>query len=141
MEDLRQGEGIIDLVNAYVEVGLFYGLIGLLLFAGFISQALIKAYRFARRMVRPDPDLALLGWSLAACIFGTMVMMATCSLIYGYQKMFYVLGGLAVAYAPPAPLPGACVDTRRYYAAAQRRRLQAHQTISGAALSADRPPR
>lgn len=105
MEDLRQGEGIIDLVNAYVEVGLFSGLIGVLLFIGFILDALIKAYRFARRMVRPDPDLALMGASLVACIVGTMIMLATCSLIYGYQKMFYVLGGLAVAYARLVPSP------------------------------------
>jgi len=105
MEDLRQGEGIIDLVNAYVEVGLFNGLIGLLLFVGFILQALIKAYRFARRMARTDPDLALLGGSLVACIVGTMIMLATCSLIYGYQKMFYVLGGLAFAYTRLVPAP------------------------------------
>lgn len=105
MEDLRQGEGIIDLVNAYVEVGLYYGLIGLVLFVGFILQGLFKAYRCARRAVRSDPDLALLGASLVACIVGTMIMLATCSLIYGYQKMFYVLGGLAAAYARLVPAP------------------------------------
>src|SRR5579872_2875365 len=120
MEDLRQGEGIIDLVNAYVEVGLFYGLVGLLLFGGFILQALFKTYRFARRMVQPDPDLALLGGSLAACIFGTMVMMATCSLIYGYQKMFYVLGGLAVAYSQLAPAPARARAAARAAPAALR---------------------
>jgi O-antigen ligase len=127
MEDLRQGEGIIDLVNAYVEVGLFNGLIGLLLFIGFILHALIKAYRFARRMTRSDLDLALLGASLVACIVGTMLMLATCSFIYGYQKMFYVLGGLAIAYARlvpsrvrataravPAPLRTAFRHIRRY---------------------------
>lgn len=103
MEDLRQGEGIIDLVNAYVQVGLFNGLVGLLLFVGFILHGLITAYRFARRMVQPDPDLALLGASLVACIVGTMIMIATCSLIYGYSKMFYVLGGLAIAYARLLP--------------------------------------
>ena len=105
MEDLRQGEGIIDLVNSYVEVGLYHGLIGLLLFVGFILFGLSKAYRFARRMVRHDPDLALLGASLVACIVGTIIMLGTCSLIYGYQKMFYVLGGLAIAYARLVPSP------------------------------------
>jgi O-antigen ligase len=105
MEDLRQGEGIIDLVNAYVQVGLFNGLIGLLLFVGFILHALFKAYRFARRTVRTDPELALMGASLVACIVGTMIMLATCSLMYGYSKMFYVLGGLAIAYARLVPAP------------------------------------
>ena len=32
MEDLRQGEGIIDFVNTYAEVTLFYGSIGLVVF-------------------------------------------------------------------------------------------------------------
>jgi hypothetical protein len=32
MEDLRQGQGIIDLVNSYASIALFYGLVGLLLF-------------------------------------------------------------------------------------------------------------
>jgi hypothetical protein len=103
MEDLRQGEGIIDLVNAYVEVGLFHGLIGLVLFVGFMLHGLLKAYRYAKRMVRSDPDLALLGASLVACIVGTLIMLATCSLIYGYEKMFYVLGGLAIAYTGLVP--------------------------------------
>jgi O-antigen ligase len=103
MEDLRQGEGIIDLVNTYVEVGLFNGLVGLALFVGFIVQGLIRAYSAAKRMAQRDPDFALLGASLVACIVGTMVMIATCSLIYAYGKLLYVLGGLAIAYAQLVP--------------------------------------
>src|SRR5262249_55162448 len=33
MEDLRQGEGIIDFVNTYAQIALFYGLIGLAIFS------------------------------------------------------------------------------------------------------------
>jgi hypothetical protein len=32
MEELRTGDNIIDLVNAYAQVALFYGLVGLALF-------------------------------------------------------------------------------------------------------------
>jgi O-antigen ligase len=105
MEDLRQGEGIIDLVNTYVQIGLFNGLIGLALFIAFIVHALSKAYRYARRMAPTDPDMALLGASVVACIVGTLVMIGTCSFILAYGKIFYVLGGLAIAYSRLVPAP------------------------------------
>ena len=38
MEDLRQGEGIIDLVNTYLGVALSYGVIGLFFFLSFIPE-------------------------------------------------------------------------------------------------------
>jgi hypothetical protein len=99
MEDLRQGVGLIDLVNTYAEVALFDGLVGLTLFVGFILIALLKIYRLAKKAYQSDPDLSLLGASLASCIVGTLMMIATCSFIFGYEKLFYVLAGLATAYS------------------------------------------
>lgn len=98
LQDLRQGEGIIDFVNQYAYVAVFYGLLGLSLFLGFIMLALYKAYRAQKAVRAQDPDLALLGCSLVACITGTLIMIGTCSFIFGYAQMFYVLGGLAAAY-------------------------------------------
>jgi len=105
MEDLRQGQGIIDLVNSYAEVALNYGFVGLSLLLAFILVALFRAYRLARRAAQSDPDLALLGVNLIACIVGTLVMISGCSFIDAYEKMYYVLGALAVAYARLAPAP------------------------------------
>jgi O-antigen ligase len=99
MEDLRQGEGIIDFVNTYMQVALYYGFVGLSLFLSVILIALMKAYRTLKRCARSDPDLALLGASLVACIMGTLVMIAASSFIGAYAQLFYVLSGLAVAYA------------------------------------------
>lgn len=99
MEDLRQGQGIIDEVNTYVEVILDKGLVGLSIFVGFILIALVKAYRPTKALVQSDPDLTLLGVSLVACIVGTLIMIENCSFILGYEKMFYVLAGLSAAYA------------------------------------------
>ncbi len=98
MEDLRQGEGIIDLVNTYLGVALGYGLIGLFCFLSFILLGTTRVYLRARELARSDPDLALLGASLVACIVGTLVMIRTSSFGLGFQKMFYVLAGLATAY-------------------------------------------
>jgi O-antigen ligase len=103
MGDLRQGQGIIDIVNTYAGVALHYGLIGLFVFLAFILTAAFRAYGLARRAAQADPDLALLGTSLIACIVGTLVMIAGCSFIFAYEKMYYVLGGLAAAYARLVP--------------------------------------
>jgi len=49
--------------------------------------------------VRDDAELAHMGSSLVATIVGTVIMIASCSFIYGYGQMFYVLAGLGAAYA------------------------------------------
>ncbi len=99
MEDLRQGEGIIDIVNTYLGVALNYGLVGLFCFLSFILLGMAKVYARTRELVQSDPDLALFGTSLIACIIGALEMMDSMSFILGCEKMFYVLAGLATAYA------------------------------------------
>jgi|SRR5579863_777357 len=98
LEDLRQGEGIIDFVNTYADVALSYGLVGLFCFVAFALLGLARAYQTIRRTAAADPDLAWLGTSLVACISGTLLMLADSSFTLGYEKMFYVLAGLAAAY-------------------------------------------
>jgi O-Antigen ligase len=99
MEDLRQGEGIIDLVNTYLTIALFYGLIGLFSFLSFILLGMMRVYARARELVHSDPDLAMFGTSLVACIVGTLIMIDSNSFALGCQKMFYVLAGLSTVYA------------------------------------------
>jgi O-Antigen ligase len=98
LNDMRQGEGIIDMVNTYVQVAVFYGFIGLAIFVGFILSALLGVYRTAKRTIRSDRDFGLMGLVLVGCIVGTLLMLATCSFIYGYAQVFYVIAGLAAAY-------------------------------------------
>jgi O-Antigen ligase len=98
MEDLRQGEGIIDIVNSYLGVALNYGFIGLFCFLSFILLGLTKVYARTRLLAQSDPDLALFGTGLIACIVATLEMIGSSSFILGCEKMFYVLAGLATAY-------------------------------------------
>jgi len=99
LASLRQGEGIIDLVNTYVQVTLFYGFVGLTLFLGFMLLAMLRVRRVAQRRVASDPDLALLGTSLLATMAGTLLMIAACSFVMGVEKIYYILGGFAAGYA------------------------------------------
>jgi O-antigen ligase len=103
--DIRQGEGIIDFVNTYAEVAVFYGLVTLFFFVGFLIAGLFSIYKLAKKIKKSDPDLALVGASLISCILGTLLMLATSSFVFGYEKLFYVLGGLAAAYPHLAALP------------------------------------
>jgi O-antigen ligase len=99
MEDLRQGEGIIDIVSSYLYIALSYGFIGLFCFMSFILLGLTRVYGRTRSLVHSDPDLALFGTGLIACIVATLEMIYSSSFIAGSEKMFYVLAGLATAYA------------------------------------------
>ncbi len=98
MEDLRQGQGIIDLLNTYADVAVFYGLVGLFAFTAVALLSFLYAYSCVRRVSSLDPTLASLGVSIISCIVGTLVMIASCSFILGYQKMYFVLAGIALAY-------------------------------------------
>jgi len=98
MEDLRQGEGIIDLVNTYAQVALFYGIVGLALFITPVLVVFFGAVRQAKRLQSQDPDFSSLGNTLAACEFGTLVFIATASLNAANTNLFYILLGLTVAF-------------------------------------------
>jgi hypothetical protein len=121
MEDLRQGEHIIDLVNTYAEVTLFYGFVGLFFFVGFIWLGLVRAYRTVREAASSDPDLARLGAALVACILGTLLMILDSSFTLGYQQMFYVLAALAAAYAHLRPVRTVELQEDRVSADPERR--------------------
>ena len=98
MELMRQGQGIIDIVNTYAGTALEYGLVGLSLFLGFILLGMIKGYRCMMQIRHRDNDLARLGTCMLACIAGTLLMLYNASFAFGYEKIFYVLAGLTAAY-------------------------------------------
>jgi O-antigen ligase len=96
MEDLRTGDGIIDLVNGYVQVALFYGLVGLALFLAVYVLALVKSYvTFRRAIVSGDAEMVWLGASLIACMVGSLFMMAA----GGQLWLQWVSAAILVAYA------------------------------------------
>lgn len=98
MEDLRQGEGIIDLVNTFAAIALSYGLVGLALFLGFIGVPVVHCWRTVRRLSPVDPDAAMLGVSLIAALLGILVILATASNYLSIPYVYLALTGLVVAY-------------------------------------------
>jgi hypothetical protein len=99
LQDLRQGEGIIDVISTFSNVLLGSGFVGLGLFLGFILFGAIKAWALSRRTAKMDPDLSMVGAILVACILGTLLMMVDGSFGSGLERMFYILAAFAGGYA------------------------------------------
>ena len=94
LEMLRQGQGIIDLMNAYAAVALYFGFVGLGLFASFFVVSTIRTYTAQVSVRAYSPDLAGLGAALAAGMIGSLFFMATASVDW----VEYVLAGMMASY-------------------------------------------
>lgn len=126
MEDLRQGQGIIDIVNAYAQVALFYGLVGLALYAGVSLISLLRSYALLRRSrASRDIQLVAFGAALIACSLSNLFFMATA----GQSWLQWVLAGLLAAYASlvPSTEPATGVQADRYRDAGRGHRAYANR--------------
>ena len=99
MQQLTQGEGIVDLVNTYVAVALSQGLVGLGLFLGIFLTALGGLYRNWRALQGNDPELRELGRSIMAAMVAMMIIIATSSPILHIPTVYWILSGLCVGCA------------------------------------------
>ena len=98
MEELRQGQGIIDIVNTYASVAVFYGLVGATLF---VITFAYPALRSAIAMVTArhgSQDDANLGAVLVVCMLGALLMMATASFGGAFEQVVWALAGMCSAY-------------------------------------------
>lgn len=97
LEELRQGQGIIDLVNSYLAIALASGLVGLALFLGFFGVILVNIHKAMRHLDKTD-ERHLLGRVLMATTIGILVMIFTVSSISVIPLIYWSVGGLGVAY-------------------------------------------
>ena len=95
MEELRQGQGIIDIVNAYASVTLFSGFVGLALFISLFLIVLGRCYAALRLWMSTDTDTAMLGVVLLACMLASLFFIGTA----GIGLSEYLLAGLLATYA------------------------------------------
>ena len=98
MEELRQGQGIIDIVNTYAGVALSSGLVGLALFSGFFVVMTLTCIQTLRTYASVDPDFSLLGAGLSASLIGALLIIATTSYYLSIPSILYGLAGLMAAY-------------------------------------------
>src|SRR5213078_3480682 len=90
---MTQGQGIVDIVNSYVEVALRSGIVGLFFFGGFMAAVFLASLR-ARRQEPED-----LGRALAAAQLSVLVTIGSVSSIVVIPWVYWCLAGLLVGYA------------------------------------------
>jgi hypothetical protein len=98
MEEMRQGQGIIDMVNSYLGVAMSSGLVGVFLFSGILASSAFGVWRAMRR-TPVDSEARVLGRALLAAMTGAAVTIATISFIILIPLIFWMLAGFGVAYA------------------------------------------
>ena len=98
MELLRQGQGIIDLVNSYVVVALFTGFVGLFMFVGVFAATMLPLVNAIRRAGKLSPELEAIGRSLLATLLGVMLIIATVASVASVPTIYWSLCALALAY-------------------------------------------
>jgi hypothetical protein len=98
LQQMRQGEGIIDIVNSYLGIAMRNGLVGLGLFAGVFIMAIAGIIECLRRIKDKDSELHLLGRVLLAALVGAMVTITTVSSILAVPLLYWSLAGLALGY-------------------------------------------
>jgi O-Antigen ligase len=94
MESLRQGEGIIDLVNTYLGVALSSGLTGLSLFIGFYLFSLIRLLTLVQHTPEDDKFITR---AIFGSIVAILVTLATASFSGPIQFSSVLLVASAVA--------------------------------------------
>lgn len=99
MQRMMQGEGIIDLVNSYLQVALRFGIVGLALFTGVFVLAGLRILKKQRQSFRArDERVSDLGRSLLAMLSGTALIIFTVSSISVIPWLYWTLLGMGVAY-------------------------------------------
>ncbi len=100
MRSLIQGQGIVDIVNAYLQVALDKGIVGLALFVGVSFFALLSAYRSIGAARKIDPELAGYCQAWFAALLGVMLVLATTTnVIAQIAEAHWLLCGICVGVA------------------------------------------
>lgn len=99
MEQMRQGQGIIDIVNSYIAVALAYGLVGLVLFVAPFAHSFWTVWCIRRKLIVLHPEGETLGRALLGTLVGVLITIATASSIMSIPVMYWVLVGACAAYA------------------------------------------
>jgi O-Antigen ligase len=102
LESMRQGQGIIDIVNSYVGVGLAYGGIGLALFVAPSAYALWTAWSTSRRLAQQDPDAEAAGRALAVSMLGVLLVIGAASHYFHIPIVHWLVVSLCAAFAASA---------------------------------------
>jgi O-antigen ligase len=99
MKEMRQGQGIIDIVNTYLVVALEKGLVGLGLFVGFFVLTLLGVFHAMGSIADKNSEEHLLGRVLLSTLVSIMIMIFTVLSITVIPIVYWSVAGMGVGYA------------------------------------------
>jgi O-antigen ligase len=99
MEDMVQGEGIVDIVNSYLNIVLGYGVPGLMLYIGFFLTALYRVNKSRKKIKDKTSDEYLCGRALIATMVAVLLAIFSTSSIGAIPTIIYSLAGIMFSYA------------------------------------------
>jgi O-antigen ligase len=99
MQELIQGQGIIDIVNSYLRITLESGYVGLLLFVCIFISVIIRVRKKLTQVEDKKDQMYGLGRSLVSVLLAIMVTIATVSSIGTIPIIYWTVLGLGVAYS------------------------------------------
>ena len=98
MQAMIQGEGIVDIVNTYLNIALDTGVVGLALFVSIFIAVIIGIRRRLNRITDRTNEFHLLGRSLIAIIIAILTIIATASSVGTVAVTYWAIVGIGVAY-------------------------------------------
>ena len=98
MLEMKQGGGIIDIVNTYLRVTLEAGYVGLSLFLSVFISTIFSVRRHLKTIKDKKDPLHILGRSISAVLIAIMITIATASSIATLPILYWSVIGLAIAY-------------------------------------------
>lgn len=99
LQSLRQGQGIIDIVNTYLQIGLKSGLIGLGLFLSFFTCVLLALRKALKTARTHDPVFANYCRAYLATLVGILLTIFTMSSEGQIPDIYWTFGAIGIAMA------------------------------------------
>lgn len=96
MEVMRQGQGIVDITNTYLQVLLDSGYVGLFLFSALILGTMAMLYKAIK--LTNDNELSSIGKGLLSALVGVALMIADVSSISFVPWMYWILLAISASY-------------------------------------------
>jgi len=99
MQQMRQGQGIIDIVNSYLGVALSLGYVGLSVYILIYMVSLAKIWSSIRGSMSKSLEMEGVGRALLGTIVGVMIIIATSSCYLSMPFVIWSLIGISVRYS------------------------------------------
>jgi O-antigen ligase len=98
MQEMIQGQGIIDIVNTYILIALDNGVIGLTVFIAFFLSALLSVVKKTKQLEHHREEHSL-GLSLASTLAGILLMIVSVSPISFVPTVLWIVAALCSAFS------------------------------------------